>query len=73
MDEGYVGVYWRGGALMNTLSSPGWNVKLPYITSFAQVQISVQTDRVRNIPCGTKGGVMIHFESIEVISYLNFP
>ena len=50
VDEGYVGIYWRGGALLNTYSEPGFNVKLPFITSFEQVQVSVQTDRVTNIP-----------------------
>ena len=56
--------------MMSSLSTPGWNVKLPYITTFAQVQTTVQTDRVTNIPCGTKGGVMIHFETIEVVNRL---
>jgi hypothetical protein len=35
------------------------------------VQTSVQTDTVEKIPCGTKGGVMIHFEKIEVINILD--
>lgn len=71
VDEGHVGVYWRGGALLNTLSYPGWQLKVPFITSFSQVQVSVQTDRVRSIPCGTSGGVLIHFETIEVVNRLN--
>ena len=25
--EGYVGVYWRGGALLNETASPGWNAR----------------------------------------------
>uniref|UniRef100_A0A803L7T2 Band 7 domain-containing protein n=1 Tax=Chenopodium quinoa TaxID=63459 RepID=A0A803L7T2_CHEQI len=47
--EGHVGVYWRGGALLKTITDPG----------------------VRNIPCGTKGGVMINFNRIEVVNRLN--
>ena len=59
--EGHVGVYWRGGALLNVITDPGYHFKLPFITSFAEVQTTVQTDRVTNIPCGTSGGVMITF------------
>lgn len=71
VDEGYVGVYWRGGALLNTFSNPGFQLKVPFITSVSQVQTSVQTDRVRDIPCGTSGGVLVTFESIEVVNRLH--
>lgn len=70
IDEGYVGVYWRGGALLNTYTEPGYHFMIPLITSYAQVQISVQTDHVNEIPCGTSGGVAITFESIEVVNRL---
>jgi len=70
VDEGYVGIYWRGGALLNTVSEPGFHVKIPVITSFAQIQTSVQTDRVVDIPCGTSGGVLITFDSVEVVNRL---
>jgi hypothetical protein len=58
--EGYVGVYWRGGALLNHISEPGYHVKMPFVTTMAEVQVTVQTDSVNNIPCGTSGGVLIH-------------
>ncbi|CAI0390763.1 unnamed protein product [Linum tenue] len=63
--EGHVGVYWRGGALLNTITEPGFHFKLPLITQYESVQVTLQTDQVRDIPCGTKGGVMINFEKIE--------
>lgn len=28
--EGHVGLYWTGGALQDTISPPGWAVKVPY-------------------------------------------
>ena len=56
VNEGYVGVYWRGGALLKTISRPGFHVKVPVITAFAEVQVTVQTDAVSGIPCGTSGG-----------------
>ncbi|KAK4771785.1 hypothetical protein SAY86_013560 [Trapa natans] len=68
--EGHVGVYWRGGALLKIIADPGFHLKLPLITQFEPVQVTLQTDLVRDIPCGTKGGVMITFEKIEVVNRL---
>ncbi|XP_020591184.1 erlin-2-B [Phalaenopsis equestris] len=69
--EGHVGAYWRGGALLNSITSPGFHLKLPLITQFEPIQVTIQTDLVRDIPCGTKGGVMISFDKIEVVNRLN--
>ncbi|KAM3706926.1 hypothetical protein ACJW31_03G187300 [Castanea mollissima] len=69
--EGHVGVYWRGGALLKTVNDPGFHLKLPFITRYEPVQVTLQTDQVRDIPCGTKGGVMINFEKIEVVNRLH--
>ncbi|KAL2226252.1 UNVERIFIED_CONTAM: Erlin-2 [Sesamum indicum] len=69
--EGHVGVYWRGGALLKTITDPGFHSKLPLITHFEPIQVTLQTDLVRDIPCGTKGGVMINFEKIEVVNRLH--
>lgn len=69
--EGHVGVYWRGGALLTSTSTPGWNLMIPYVTSFAAVQVTLQTDKVTNIPCGTAGGVLVYFDRIEVVNQLS--
>jgi hypothetical protein len=53
--EGHVGVYWRGGALLSSYSKPGVHLKLPLVTSVHSVQITMQSDEVTNIPCGTRG------------------
>ncbi|KAH7835560.1 hypothetical protein Vadar_027323 [Vaccinium darrowii] len=63
--EGHVGVYWIGGALLKTITPPGFHLKMPLITHFEPIQVTLQTDLVRDIPCGTKGGVLINFEKIE--------
>lgn len=42
----------------------------PLITSFAEVQVTVQTDKVTDIPCGTSGGVLIYFDKVEVVNRL---
>ncbi|KAE8647244.1 hypothetical protein Csa_018953 [Cucumis sativus] len=46
--EGHVGVYWRGGALLKTITDPGFHLKLPLITQFVAVQVTLQTDQVVN-------------------------
>ena len=33
-------------------------------------QTTLQTDEVKNVPCGTSGGVMIYFDRIEVVNVL---
>lgn len=70
VEEGNVAVYYRGGALLQTTASPGYHFMLPFITSFKSVQVTTQTDEVKDIPCGTSGGVMIYFDRIEVVNRL---
>merc|ERR1719334_1057767 len=43
---------------------------IPFLTSVRNVQTTLQTDEVKNIPCGTSGGVMIYFARIEVVNIL---
>ncbi|KAF4074165.1 hypothetical protein AMELA_G00236470 [Ameiurus melas] len=70
IDEGHMAVYYRGGALLTATSGPGFHLMLPFITTYKPVQTTLQTDEVKNIPCGTSGGVVIHFDRIEVVNYL---
>ncbi|KAG5537510.1 hypothetical protein RHGRI_024840 [Rhododendron griersonianum] len=68
--EGHVGVYWRGGALLNTTTRPGLRLKYPLLTRFEAVQVTMQSNSVEDIPCGTKGGVILVFDKIEVVHRL---
>jgi len=43
---------------------------IPIFTKYDQVQVTVQTDKVIDIPCGTSGGVLIMFDKIEVVNRL---
>ena len=70
IDEGHVGVYYLGGALLPGVYGPGYHVIIPWLTRMEQVQVTVQTDLVRDIPCGTSGGVLIYFDKIEVVNRL---
>ncbi|CAH8586919.1 unnamed protein product [Heterobilharzia americana] len=71
IDEGHVGVYYRGGALLSQTNGPGYHLMIPIITTYKPVQITLQTDEVKNVPCGTSGGVVIYFDRVEVVNYLS--
>merc|ERR1719322_1347488 len=43
---------------------------IPLLTTYRSVQTTLQTDEVKNVPCGTSGGVMIYFDRIEVVNIL---
>jgi len=70
VEEGHIAVYYRGGALLSQTSGPGFHVMMPFLTSFRPVQTTLQTDEVKNVPCGTSGGVVIFFDRIEVVNVL---
>jgi len=72
IEEGHVGVYFRGGAMLQGISGPGYHMMIPFITSVRNVQTTLQTDEVKNVPCGTSGGVMIYFDRIEVVNVLQY-
>ncbi|KJH45034.1 SPFH/Band 7/PHB domain protein [Dictyocaulus viviparus] len=71
IEEGHVGVYYRGGALLTKVSAPGYHLMVPFVTSYKSVQVTLQTDEAKNVPCGTSGGVMIYFDRIEVVNILS--
>jgi regulator of protease activity HflC (stomatin/prohibitin superfamily) len=68
--EGHVGVYWRGGALLDRVTDPGFHHMWPLLTWHEVVQVTLQTDKVTQIPCGTSGGTVITFDKIEVVNRL---
>jgi regulator of protease activity HflC (stomatin/prohibitin superfamily) len=71
IDEGYIGIYYRGGALLDGTTGPGYHYRLPFFTTYHQIQVTLQTDEVKNVPCGTSGGVMIYFDRVEVVNILS--
>lgn len=39
--EGHVGVYWRGGALLDETTGPGFHSKLPVVTRYPTSPLSL--------------------------------
>jgi regulator of protease activity HflC (stomatin/prohibitin superfamily) len=50
VDFGYIGVYKRGGALLDSWTEPGLHFLIPFLTQYFPVQVTLQTDMVTNIP-----------------------
>jgi len=71
VEEGHIGIYYLGGALLQATTEPGIHWMVPGLTRFANVQVTLQTDTVLNIPCGTSGGSVITFDKIEVVNRLD--
>jgi len=69
--EGHVGVYYQFGRLLEHVSQPGLHFSVPFVTSWHSIQTTMQTDAVSDIPCGTKSGVMITFDRVEVVNRLH--
>lgn len=68
--EGHVGAYWHLGRLLPDVTTPGINFRWPLMERWEPIQVTMQTDAVLKIPCGTKGGTMITFGRVEVVNRL---
>lgn len=56
--------------MLNSWTDPGLHFMIPFITKYHQIQVTLQTDQVTNIPCGTSSGVMLNFQKVEVVNRL---
>jgi regulator of protease activity HflC (stomatin/prohibitin superfamily) len=68
--EGYVGIYKKLGVLQPKLSEPGFHFRIPMYEQFIEMKISIQTDVVTNIPCGTSNGTLVYFDKVEIVNKL---
>ena len=59
VDEGHLGLYYRGGELQPYTAAPGAHFMVPFLYTFEQVKIGLRTETVRQVPCGTSGGVVL--------------
>lgn len=73
VQEGYVGVVYQFGSLHKETLKPGLHFAIPLVDKVYQVQTTIQTDYIRNVPCGTSSGVNIMFDKIEVVNQLLEP
>jgi len=69
--EGTVGIYFRGGALQDTVTYPGIHFTMPFITEIERIKIRPRTDSLTPITTVTKDGIQNTFHNVEVISDVN--
>ena len=67
VDDGHLGVCYWGGQLMEGTQPPGIALNVPFLTRCESIPIQMKTRVVRNIPCGSAGGTLVHFASVEVV------
>lgn len=53
-------MYYRFGVLQPETSKSGLNFLNPITTTYEPIQVTMQIDEVRDISCGTSGGVVIY-------------
>ena len=68
--QGHKCVYYRGGQLLNSINEPGFHLKMPFITSHYNVQVTWQTDKLMNVICGSSRGGQAYLD-IEVVNKLS--
>ena len=39
--EGHLGIYFRGGAILDGYEEPGWHVMAPFVTTVENVQVTL--------------------------------
>lgn len=70
IEEGHIGVYYRGGRLLDYFNDPGLYFQIPFLTKMQQVQINIKSDTIHHLSCLTKAGVHLYFPKVKVINSL---
>ena len=68
IDEGHVGVYFKNGALQDTVGNPGLNTMTPWVSTYEQITIRPRSEIVNSFSAVTKDAIQIQFHDVEVIS-----
>ena len=65
--EGFVGIYFRNGALLDTVGSPGMHFSIPFITRVEEVDVRLATETIPDVEISTNDGVVASFVDVQVI------
>jgi len=66
------GRFLKRGALLKTVNETGYHQMIIFITNDKSVQVRLQINEVKNVPCRTRGGVKIYFDRIKVVNIVSF-
>merc|ERR1711892_1489472 len=68
IEEGNVGVYYKYGAIMDTVTHPGIHYMTPFAVDVFEIQIRPQTDTLKSMRSVTKDGIENTFKDVQVIT-----
>ena len=69
--EGEVVLLKEFGVLRKELVEPGLRFRIPFYQEILRINLMIQTDIVKDVPCGTSNGLLVVFDRIEVINRLD--
>ena len=67
--EGYVGVYFKNGALLEDISQPGIHWMQPFVTEVVYIRVTPETMKLSPMICTTQDGVKNVFRDVQVIIF----
>jgi len=68
INEGFVGIYFRHGALQTRVTEPGVHFMLPFFEDYKEVKIRPETFSMDPVPSITKDGITNTFREITAIT-----
>jgi len=68
INEGFVGIYFRHGALQTRVTEPGVHFMLPFFEDYKEVKIRPETYSMDPVPSITKDGITNTFREITAIT-----
>merc|ERR1712130_245996 len=71
INEGYVGIYYKYGALQDGVTEPGVHFSQPFVASVKEVLIRPETTIMNEVVAITKDGIQNSFQEISVITKVN--
>jgi len=69
--EGYVGVYYKFGALQDGVTEPGVHMMQPFVSTYKSILIRPEELTLYPVEAITKDGIEISFDGISVLSRTN--
>ena len=64
--EGFVGIYFLNGALMETYTLPGIHFSIPFVTRVEKVEVRLTTETISPVQVSTNDGITANFNDIQV-------
>jgi regulator of protease activity HflC (stomatin/prohibitin superfamily) len=68
INEGYVGIYFKHGALQDRVTDPGVHFMMPFIEDYKEVKIRPETFAIDSVLAITKDGIENTFREINTIT-----